>query len=63
VVRVSDEDGAMLRYLAELGIRPGAVVSLVAREPFGGPLTVAVGETERAVGPALAQQVLVEREP
>ena len=62
VVRVSDEDGAMLRYLAELGILPGAAVALAARAPFDGPLTVSVGDVERAVGPALARQVLVERE-
>jgi DtxR family transcriptional regulator, Mn-dependent transcriptional regulator len=60
VVRVSDEDPSMLRYLAQLAIRPGAVVRLLARAPFGGPITLAVGETECAVGPALAGQVLVE---
>ena len=31
VARVADEDAAMLRYLAELGIRPGVVVRVVAR--------------------------------
>jgi DtxR family Mn-dependent transcriptional regulator len=62
VVRVSDQDGAMLRYLAELGIRPGAVVAVVARAPFGGPIVVSVDGADHAVGPALAEQVLVEGE-
>lgn len=60
VIRVGDEDGERLRYLAELGITPGTVLRIVAREPFGGPITLAVGRAERLVGPALAEHVLVE---
>src|SRR5215213_6564887 len=39
-VRVSDSDPAMLRYLHERGIVPGVTLTLLEREPFGGPLTV-----------------------
>jgi len=39
-VRVSDSEPAMLRYLAELGIAPGARFEVIERQPFGGPLTV-----------------------
>jgi DtxR family Mn-dependent transcriptional regulator len=60
VVRVSNADGAMLRYLAALGIVPGAALAVAAREPFGGPVAVEVGGVARSVGPALAEQVLVE---
>ncbi|CAA9336860.1 MAG: Mn-dependent transcriptional regulator MntR [uncultured Gemmatimonadaceae bacterium] len=60
VVRVSDDDGAMLRYLAELGIRPGTPVAVVDRAPFGGPIGIEVAGVARSVGPALAAQVLVE---
>jgi DtxR family Mn-dependent transcriptional regulator len=60
VVRVSDEDGALLRYLGELALTPGTEVTLVERAPFGGPLTLAVGDARPAVGPSVAQQVLVE---
>jgi len=59
VVRVSDEDPGMLRYLDELELRPGAEVQIAARAPFGGPITVAVGGVPRLVGPALAAHVLV----
>jgi DtxR family Mn-dependent transcriptional regulator len=62
VVRVSDADGAMLRYLAELGITPGTLVAVVAREPFGGPIGVEIDGAQRSVGPALAEQVLVQPE-
>jgi len=60
VVRVSDEDASMLRYLAELGIRPGALVRIAGRAPFDGPITLAVGDAECVVGPLLATKVLVE---
>ena len=60
VTREQDEDPAMLRYLAELGIRPGAAVRVLAHAPFDGPITLAVGESECRVGRGLAGQVLVE---
>jgi len=63
VRRVSDDDAEMLRYLAALGLVPGASVRVRDRAPFGGPLRVHVGEpgdgTEHAVGPSLAAGVLV----
>ena len=59
VLRVRDEDPAMLRYVAELALRPGAHVTLVARAPYGGPLTVAVDGHEHSVGPALAAEIHV----
>ena len=37
VARVRDEDASLLRYLADLGLRPGAVVAVTARAPFDGP--------------------------
>jgi DtxR family Mn-dependent transcriptional regulator len=60
VVRVSDRNGDLLRYLASIALVPGALVTLVARAPFDGPLTLRVGAAEPLVGPALARQVLVE---
>jgi len=60
VVRVSDEDGEMLRYLAELGLRPGADVRVLGRAPYEGPISLRVAGTECAVGPGLAGQVLIE---
>ena len=38
--RVSDEDSAALRYLASLGVRPGVMLRVLEREPFGGPLWI-----------------------
>jgi DtxR family Mn-dependent transcriptional regulator len=58
VMRVTDEDPAMLRYLAELAVVPGRRVTVKSRAPYGGPITLAVGRQEISVGPALAAHVL-----
>jgi len=63
VRRVQDEDAERLRYLAELGIRPGAMVRILDRAPYDGPITLWVGEsagTTRAIGVGLAAEVFVE---
>ena len=59
VERVSDRNADRLRYLAELGIVPGATVQVIAREPFGGPIALRVEETPRTIGQELAAQILV----
>jgi DtxR family Mn-dependent transcriptional regulator len=60
VVRVADEDPEMLRYLAELAILPGRRITVKARAPFDGPITLIVGRQELSIGPALAEHVLME---
>ncbi|WP_082821343.1 metal-dependent transcriptional regulator [Gemmatimonas phototrophica] len=60
MVRVSDKDPSLLRYLAEIALQPGAEITLVDRAPFDGPITLRVGAQEPVVGPNLAAQVLVE---
>jgi DtxR family Mn-dependent transcriptional regulator len=71
-VRVSDSDPAMLRYLAEQGIAPGARFEVVERQPFGGPLFVrfvfegagAEGEVQPLGGElARAMRVELDEEP
>ncbi len=59
-VRVSDSDPEMLRYLADRGIRPGAALEVIDRQPFGGPLTVAIAGGDHAIGGELAERMLVE---
>ena len=64
VRRMQDEDAERLRYLAELGIRPGALVRVLDKAPFDGPITLWVddvaGGATRAIGVTLAEQVFVE---
>jgi DtxR family Mn-dependent transcriptional regulator len=57
--RVSDSDPAMLRYLAQRGIRPGAVLTVTERQPFGGPLFVQVEGVTHAIGGQLAERILI----
>jgi DtxR family Mn-dependent transcriptional regulator len=59
VARMSDRDPALLRYLGELGIRPGVTLRLVDRAPFDGPLTVAVGRVRHAVGVPVATRIFM----
>jgi DtxR family Mn-dependent transcriptional regulator len=70
--QVGDRDPERLRYLAELGVTPGADVRVVSRAPYGGPITLEIMREgsaaargvahshEPALGPALAAQVFVE---
>lgn len=52
---VSDTDPAMLRHLAECGIRPGTRITVVEHQPFDGPFVIAVGRTRHSIGPSLAR--------
>lgn len=60
-VRVSDSDPSMLRHLASRGITPGVTLTLTDRQPFGGPLTVRLGEDAHPLGPQLAAAMRVTR--
>jgi DtxR family Mn-dependent transcriptional regulator len=59
VVRVSDEDPGMLRYLAELSIVPGKKITVKSHAPYDGPITLSVGRQEFSIGRALAANVLI----
>ncbi len=64
VRQVQDEDAGRLRYLAELGIRPGSMLRILDRAPFEGPITLWVDEAgsgaTRAIGVGLATHVFVD---
>lgn len=60
VVRgVTQEVPEMLRYLGDVGLRPGARVRVHAKAPLGGPMTVEVGQQKHAISLELARMVLV----
>jgi DtxR family transcriptional regulator, Mn-dependent transcriptional regulator len=59
-VRVSDADPEMLRYLDERGVRIGDQLEVLERQPFGGPLTVRVGDRLHTLGGRLADAMRVE---
>lgn len=57
IVQVDSEDGDRLRWLAEQGLVPGAIVKVVDHQPFDGPLTVLRGRSRQVVGREMAQQL------
>jgi len=56
---VSDEVPEILRYLAEIGLRPGARVNVAKKAPLGGPVTIRVNGKQHAISLELARMVIV----
>lgn len=62
VARIADDSNSeLLRYLASLGLVPGAAVELIDAAPFDGPLTLRVAGVEQVIGRNLAELILVEQ--
>lgn len=59
VQRVRDENPDLLCYLSELGLIPGALLSVEAIAPYGGVFTVRVGAQIHALGDPVIQAVFV----
>ena len=62
--QVSDKDAERLRYLKSIGLVPVVELVVLDKAPFGGPITVRVGQREtkdRVIGPELAAGLMVER--
>ena len=57
VERISSRDGAALRYLGGLGIRPGVVLEVVERAPFDGPLWIRIDSAAHGLSASLATLV------
>jgi len=49
----------ILRYLGEIGLRPGAELMLVEKAPLGGPVTIELGERRYAISLELARSIMV----
>ena len=60
VTRVVDQDPPRLRYLADLGIVPGAQVEMLTKAPFEGPVTVQVEKQTQILDRRLAATIIVE---
>ncbi len=56
---VSEEIPEMLRYLGEVGLRPGARLRVVEKAPLGGPMTIELGDRRHAISLELARMVMV----
>ncbi|HID63302.1 MAG TPA: metal-dependent transcriptional regulator [Anaerolineae bacterium] len=60
VLRVAEHNTDLLRYLAELELRPHTVIEVEEVAPFDGPLTVRIGESRRVIGRQVASQIAVQ---
>jgi DtxR family Mn-dependent transcriptional regulator len=57
---VDDRDPEFLRYANGLGLLPGREVTVLAREPFDGPMEVRLSDgTQRVLGREAARRILV----
>ena len=50
---------AMVTFLGDMGLVPGAEVEVVEKQPFGGPLVLQVAGAERTLGERAGRQVRV----
>lgn len=62
IVRVSDSDPAMLRYLTEQRISIGNPVEMIGQRPFDGPCDVVIDERHHSLGVPLARAIHVARD-
>ncbi len=58
IARVDSGSADRLRWLADAGLVPGARITVVAQQPFAGPITLQLGDADRIVGRDLAAQLL-----
>jgi DtxR family Mn-dependent transcriptional regulator len=59
--RVASEEPDRLRYLASVGLQPGATIMVLGHHPFQGPITLDVDGHECVIGHELAQSLFVGR--
>ncbi|MBU0762040.1 MAG: ferrous iron transport protein A [Candidatus Altiarchaeota archaeon] len=48
--------------MRSMGLKEGSSVKLIAKEPFGGPIVVKVGNTRVTLGRGMASKILVEKQ-
>lgn len=58
IVRVDSAEGEQLRWFADNGLVPGAVVSVVEHQPFSGPVIIRRGRNRQAIGREIAASLL-----
>lgn len=56
---VTEELPEILRYLGDIGVRPGAALKVVQKAPLGGPVTIEVAGSRHAISLELAAMVMV----
>ena len=61
ITQVYDDDPHLLRYLGDLGIRPGVAIEILSIEPYGGGIEIRIKDSEsHHIGLEAASNVLIE---
>jgi DtxR family Mn-dependent transcriptional regulator len=60
VAKIEDETPEVLKYIAVLGLLPGASIEIVEKAPFDGPVTVKVGGANHALSLSMASNIWVK---
>lgn len=60
VAGVTEQMPEILRYLDQVGLRPGVKLKVIEKAPLGGPLTIEVGGSRHAISLELARTVMIE---
>ena len=61
IKRVDEEDSKKLVYLADKGLYPNTALKVTNVEPFNGPITIEIDNTEIIVGNKIADSVFVDK--
>jgi DtxR family transcriptional regulator, Mn-dependent transcriptional regulator len=61
ITRVRDQHPDRLRYLADMGLVPGAIIAVVATAPFDGPLSLNIGGVTHPLDRRIAREIYVKR--
>lgn len=61
IIRVRDQSSERLRYLADLGLTPGACVEVTASSPFDGPIMIRLAAKTYPLDRRMARTIEVER--
>ena len=61
IIKINKGEAARNRLLA-MGITPGSSITLLARHPFRGPVTVDLGNSRMAIGREIARAIEVKPE-
>ncbi len=62
VVEVVEDVPETLRYLDQIGLRPGATIDIIERGPLGGPITVEGSSGRTAISIELARLIAISTE-
>lgn len=60
--RIIDLEGGhgLQRKLRVMGVREGQTIQIVSKQPFRGPLTIAVNGCQMTLGRGMAQKIIIE---